>query len=57
VVAAHIGQEIGQLDAETGAALVAAGLLSVVLFPAVALALRPWSAPTRETGGRVHRWA
>jgi Kef-type K+ transport system membrane component KefB len=44
VVAAHIGQEIGQLDAETGAALVAAGLLSVVLFPAVALALRPWAA-------------
>ena len=52
VVAAHIGQEIGQLDAETGAALVAAGLLSVVLFPAVALALRPWSAPAE-----VHRWA
>jgi Kef-type K+ transport system membrane component KefB len=52
VVAAHIGQEIGQLDAETGAALVAAGLLSVVLFPAVALALRPWSAPVA-----VHRWA
>jgi len=52
VVAAHIGQEIGQLDAETGAALVAAGLLSVVLFPAVALALRPWSAPAD-----VHRWA
>src|SRR5918997_555985 len=44
VVAAHIGQDIGQLDAETGAALVAAGLLSVVLFPAVALALRPWTA-------------
>jgi hypothetical protein len=43
VVAAHIGLEIGQLDAETAAALVAAGLLSVVLFPAVALALRPWS--------------
>lgn len=45
VVAAHIGIEIGQLDAETAAALVAAGLLSVVLFPAVALALRPWSTP------------
>ena len=45
VVAAHIGLDIGQLDAETAAALVAAGLLSVVLFPAVALALRPWSAP------------
>jgi Kef-type K+ transport system membrane component KefB len=44
VVAAHIGLDIGQLDAETAAALVAAGLLSVVLFPALALALRPWSA-------------
>jgi Kef-type K+ transport system membrane component KefB len=44
VVAAHIGTDIGQLDAATGAALVAAGLLSVVVFPAVALALRPWSA-------------
>jgi Kef-type K+ transport system membrane component KefB len=52
VVAAHIGLEIGQLDAETAAALVAAGLLSVVVFPAVALALRPWSAPVE-----VHRWA
>jgi Kef-type K+ transport system membrane component KefB len=57
VVAAHIGLEIGQLDAETGAALVAAGLLSVVLFPAVALALRPWSAPTPEPDTGVHRWA
>jgi Kef-type K+ transport system membrane component KefB len=46
VVAAHIGLDIGQLDAETAAALVAAGLLSVVLFPAIALALRPWSAAT-----------
>ena len=59
VVAAHIGQEIGQLDAETGAALVAAGLLSVVLFPAVALALRPWSAPAPSTapsaGGGARR--
>jgi Kef-type K+ transport system membrane component KefB len=53
VVAAHIGQDIGQLDAETGAALVAAGLLSVVIFPAVVLARRPWSAPSPE----VHRWA
>ena len=46
VVAAHIGLDIGQLDAETAAALVAAGLLSVVLFPAIALALRPWSTAT-----------
>jgi Kef-type K+ transport system membrane component KefB len=57
VVAAHIGQDIGQLDAETGAALVAAGLLSVVIFPAVALALRPWSSPSPEADRAVHRWA
>ena len=49
VVAAHIGLDIGQLDAETAAALVAAGLLSVVLFPAVALALRPWSTAAPAT--------
>ncbi len=55
VVAAHIGQEIGQLDAETGAALVAAGLLSVVLFPAVALSLRPWAPPSQELDTGVHR--
>jgi hypothetical protein len=37
VAAAAIGQELGALSAATGAALVAAGLLSVLLFPAVAL--------------------
>lgn len=39
VVAAHVGGELGDLDRATGAALVAAGLLSVVLFPPAALAL------------------
>lgn len=37
VVAAQIGQELGLLGAATGAALVAAGLLSVMAFPALAL--------------------
>ena len=39
VAAAMIGLELGQLDEATAAALVAAGLLSVLLFPLGALAL------------------
>ena len=37
VAAAQIGMELGKLDQATGAALVAAGLLSVLLFPLAAL--------------------
>jgi Kef-type K+ transport system membrane component KefB len=39
VTATQIGVLTGQLDAVTAAALVCAGLLSVVVFPATALAL------------------
>ena len=39
VTTTAIGLELGVLDAATGAALVAAGLLSVLLFPLAALAL------------------
>jgi len=39
VAATAIGLELGLIDAAGSAALVAAGLLSVVLFPAIALAL------------------
>lgn len=39
VAAAQIGMELGVLGAATGAALIAAGLLSVLLFPAAALGL------------------
>jgi Kef-type K+ transport system membrane component KefB len=39
VTATAIGVSIGAISAVTGAALVCAGLLSVVIFPAVALAL------------------
>jgi Kef-type K+ transport system membrane component KefB len=39
VVAAHVGRQLGKIDAATQAALVAAGLLSVLLFPALALVL------------------
>jgi len=52
VTAAGIGVEIGAITAVTGAALVAAGLLSVVLFPALALVVlrerrSPEIAPVR----------
>jgi Kef-type K+ transport system membrane component KefB len=39
VAASMIGVELGLLDGATGAALVAAGLLSVLLFPLLALTL------------------
>jgi Kef-type K+ transport system membrane component KefB len=52
VAATAIGQELGLLDAAEGAALIGAGLLSVLAFPLVGLALlrpdpaRPSSAPS-----------
>ena len=39
VAATQIGLELGTIDAETGAALVGAGILSVLLFPLGALTL------------------
>jgi len=39
VVAVQIGTSLGQITAATGAALIGAGLLSVVLFPLFALML------------------
>jgi Kef-type K+ transport system membrane component KefB len=39
VVAAHLGRELDVLDAAGAAALLGAGLLSVVIFPPIALAL------------------
>ncbi|MFL5738003.1 MAG: cation:proton antiporter [Actinomycetota bacterium] len=39
VAAAQIGMDLGVIGAATGAALIAAGLLSVLVFPLVALAL------------------
>ena len=39
VAATAIGLELGVIDAATGAALIAAGLLSVLLFPVAGLAL------------------
>src|SRR5919202_1981948 len=39
VAATQIGEELGKLDQATGAALVAAGLLSVLLFPLASLTI------------------
>ena len=39
VVAGEIGMELGLISRATGAALIAAGLLSVLLFPLAALVL------------------
>jgi Kef-type K+ transport system membrane component KefB len=39
VVAVRIGAQLHTIDADTGAAIIAAGLLSVVLFPPLALLL------------------
>jgi Kef-type K+ transport system membrane component KefB len=41
VAATAIGLDLGVIDAATSAALIAAGLLSVVIFPAAGLALLP----------------
>jgi Kef-type K+ transport system membrane component KefB len=53
VVAGQIGMELGLITKATGAALIAAGLLSVLIFPAAALALlrrtsEPQIAPSRS---------
>ena len=55
VVVAEVGQSLDLLTPATAAALLGAALLSVLLFPAVALALRPWTArdqprPARPAG-------
>jgi Kef-type K+ transport system membrane component KefB len=43
VVVAEVGRSLGLLTEATAAALLGAALISVLLFPALALALRPWS--------------
>jgi Kef-type K+ transport system membrane component KefB len=45
VVVAEVGRSLDLLTSATAAALVGAALLSVLLFPALALALRPWTRP------------
>jgi Kef-type K+ transport system membrane component KefB len=50
VVVAEVGRSLSLLTSATAAALVGAALLSVLIFPAVALALRPWSPGGATTG-------
>lgn len=60
VAAAQIGVELGRISAVTGAALVSAGLLSVLIFPAISLGLlrdktatpQPDQAPREPTTDR-----
>ena len=48
IVAAQIGVAAGQITPTTGAALLAAGLLSAALFPAAALKMLTAQAPRAE---------
>ncbi len=49
VVVAGIGTSLGLLSPAASAALIGAALLSTLLFPAIALALRPWMASSVAT--------
>jgi Kef-type K+ transport system membrane component KefB len=51
-----IGTEAGKLDSGTAAALVGAGMLSVLLFPLIALRLRGETAPVARPGARAESW-
>jgi len=48
VAASMIGLELGLLDQATGAALIAAGLLSVLLFPVLALTILRKTEPAGD---------
>ncbi len=51
VVVSEIGLSLGLLDQATAAALIGAALISVLIFPAMALALRSWTTtPTNVDG-------
>jgi Kef-type K+ transport system membrane component KefB len=50
VVAGQIGMELGLITKSTGAALIAAGLLSVILFPLGALTILRRRRPESEAG-------
>ncbi len=53
VTGAQIGMELGLMTRASGAALIAAGLLSVVLFPLGALAILRRRSPLRTAGGVI----
>jgi Kef-type K+ transport system membrane component KefB len=52
VVVAEIGLSLNLLGQATAAALIGAALLSVIIFPAVALALRPWTTHADDVAGQ-----
>jgi hypothetical protein len=47
-VVATLGRSLGLLSPAAAAALIGASLLSVLLFPAAALLLRPWTQGGRK---------
>jgi predicted Kef-type K+ transport protein len=49
VVVAEIGLSLRLLGQAAAAALIGAALLSVLIFPAAALALRPWTVRSDQT--------
>jgi Kef-type K+ transport system membrane component KefB len=51
-----IGTQASRLDSGTAAALVGAGMLSVLLFPLIALRLRGEAAPAARPGARADSW-
>ena len=51
VVAVRIGVQLHTIDSDTGAAIIAAGLLTVVLFPPIAHALSGGAAGPERTDG------
>lgn len=51
VVVAEIGLSLNLLSRATAAALIGAALLTVLLFPAIALALRPWTDSSAPATG------
>jgi Kef-type K+ transport system membrane component KefB len=53
IVATQIGTASGQISQTTGAALLAAGLLSAALFPGAALKLLSAEAPGADAGARA----
>lgn len=53
VVASQIGLELGEISAATGAALIAAGLLSVLLFPLGALTVLTEGSGVRSLGSGI----
>jgi Kef-type K+ transport system membrane component KefB len=55
VVVAEIGLSLNLLDQATAAALIGAALLTVILFPAIALALRPWTVSRDLTCARAEQ--